>query len=99
PPVAQTTRPAPVAEEETGPLAGHKPNNILLLIDISSSMRDSLKLPLLKSEMHRVIDAIRDVDSVTLITYADSVKVRAEAVSGSEKARLHTIVNSLKARG
>src|SRR5690606_29784251 len=86
-------------ETETGPLAGHRPNNILLLINISSSMRASLQLPLMKSELHKLIDAIRDVDTVTLVTYADSVKVRAEAISGSNKDRLHEVVKALKARG
>ncbi len=91
--------PEPKPAKDQGPLEGNLPNNILLLVDISSSMRDSLKLPLMKEELHHLINAIRDVDSVTLITYADSVKVRLESVSGSNKKQLHDVVNSLKARG
>jgi Mg-chelatase subunit ChlD len=103
---AATSHSAPVTKPKiaststpSAPLDGHVPNNLLLLLDISSSMRDSLKLPLLKSEMHTLINAIRDVDSVSLVTYADTVKTRYEAVSGKEKERLHQMVDALKARG
>ena len=89
----------PTLPKETGVLASHVPNNIVLLLDISASMRDSLKLPLMKLELHRLIDAIRDVDSISLVTYNDSVKVRLQAVSGNEKQRLHAVVEGLKARG
>jgi hypothetical protein len=90
--------PAPKIEDK-GVLGSHVPNNIVLLVDISSSMRDSLKLPLMKLELHQLIDAVRDVDSISLVTYNDSVKVRLKAVSGKEKQQLHTVVDGLKARG
>ncbi len=80
-------------------LLAYKPNNILFLIDVSSSMKDSLKLPLMKSAMHTLIDAVREVDVITLVTYADSVKIIKEGVSGSNKKQLHDIVDGLKAKG
>jgi len=80
-------------------LLEYKPNNILFLIDVSSSMKDSLKLPLMKSAMHTLIDAVREVDVITLVTYADSVKIIKEGIKGSNKKQLHDIVDALKAKG
>lgn len=77
----------------------YKPNNILFLVDISSSMRDSLKLPVMKLALHKLIDAVRGIDTITFVTYASRVKVVAEAVNGADKTSLHTLVDSLKAKG
>jgi Mg-chelatase subunit ChlD len=77
----------------------YRPNNILFLVDVSGSMRDSLKLPLMKLALHTLIDAVRNVDSVTFVTYSDTVKIISESVSGAQKAKLHNVVDGLKARG
>lgn len=77
----------------------YRPNNILFLIDISGSMRDSLKLPLMKAAMHTLIDAVRDIDNICLVTYADSVKIVKEGIKGSDKETLHRIVDGLHAKG
>lgn len=77
----------------------YKPNNIVFLVDVSGSMRDSLKLPLMKNAMHTLINAVRDVDRICLVTYADTVKVIKEGLSGTDKQTLHSIVDSLYAKG
>ncbi|MES2679167.1 MAG: VWA domain-containing protein [Bacteroidota bacterium] len=79
--------------------AEFKPNNILFLVDVSGSMKDSLKLPLMKSALHTLIDVVRDVDRMTFVTYADSVKVIKEGLSGADKKTLHELVDGLKAHG
>lgn len=78
---------------------GYKPNNILFLIDVSSSMNDSLKLPLMKIALHTLIDAVREIDVITLVTYADSVKIVKDGIKGSKKEELHKVVDALKAKG
>jgi Mg-chelatase subunit ChlD len=77
----------------------YKPNNIVFLIDVSNSMKDSAKLPLMKKSLYTLIDAVRDIDKITLLTYSDSVKIIQEGVSGANKNELKTIVSNLKARG
>lgn len=79
--------------------AEYKPNNILFLVDVSSSMRDSIKLPLMKLALHKLIDEVRNIDTITLVTYAYKVSVLKEAVSGADKKTLHALVDSLKAKG
>lgn len=91
----------PVVSEPSKELsvAEYRPNNILFLIDVSGSMKDSMKLPLMKEAMHTLIDAVRDIDNICLVTYADSVKIIKEGISGSEKETLHRLVNGLRAKG
>ncbi|MDZ4664988.1 MAG: VWA domain-containing protein [Bacteroidota bacterium] len=88
-----------VTTNEKLPETLYKPNNLLFLVDISNSMKDSLKLPLLKIAINKLIDDVRDIDFITLVCYADSVRVLAENINGAKKEELHAIVNGLKARG
>jgi len=98
-------KPEPVKEEppkkesEDLSVAHYKPNNIVFLVDISSSMRDSLKLPVMKTALHKLITAVRDIDTITFVTYATKVKIIKEGVSGCDKETLHALVDSLKAKG
>ncbi|MCD6067407.1 MAG: hypothetical protein K0S33_2233 [Bacteroidetes bacterium] len=77
----------------------YKPNNIVFLVDVSGSMRDSSKLPLMKKALVVLIDQLRDIDRVTFITYSDSVLLRCEAVNGSDKEMLKKTVQSLNSKG
>lgn len=77
----------------------YKPNNIVFLVDVSSSMKDSTKLPVMQYAMQFLIEALRPTDVVTLISYADSVRVLKEGFSGSNKKELLESVARLKARG
>lgn len=81
------------------PLKEFKPNNLLFLVDVSGSMKDSLKLPLMKLALHALINQLRTVDKITFITYADTVKVLAEASGPDAAAELHLVVERLKAKG
>lgn len=77
----------------------YKPNNIVFVVDVSSSMKDSLKLPVMQASLHTLIEALRPEDHVSFITYADSVKLLMENLSGSDRQGLETIVDKLRARG
>jgi Mg-chelatase subunit ChlD len=90
----------PVRVNEKGlSVLEYKPNNIVFLVDVSNSMKDSLKLPLMKNALYTLIDAVRDIDKITFLTYADSVRVIEEAISGAQKEKLKSIVSSIKAKG
>ena len=102
----QTPLPTPVEPKTVAvvyagklPETEYKPNNIIFLVDVSSSMRDSSKLPLMKIALHNLINEIRDVDRITFITYADTIKVLVEGGSLAQKEVLHKQVDALKAKG
>jgi Mg-chelatase subunit ChlD len=99
PPPTPTLVQQPVVKNEKELGNNYRPNNLLFLLDISGSMKDSLKLPLIKEALYTLIEAVRDIDSVTLITYSDSIRVLKEAVTGKNKKELIQIVSGLKARG
>ncbi len=77
----------------------YKPNNITFLVDVSSSMKDTMKLAVMQEALHHLINELRPQDKITFITYADSVKLLKDGVSASLKDDLHKTVSALKARG
>jgi hypothetical protein len=99
PPPIQNTNSNEKTAEEALPAALYKPNNILFLVDVSGSMKDSLKLPLLKNAMYVLIKAVRPIDRITLVSYSDSVVILKEGIIGSDKKTLFDAVNGLKAKG
>lgn len=74
-------------------------NHLILLIDVSGSMDMPNKLPLLKTGFRLLIKNLRNIDSVSIITYGEQVKVITESVSGIEKDSLIKAINSLTADG
>lgn len=81
------------------PLNQYRQNNIVFLVDVSSSMRSKDKLPLLKVAMKRLVAVLRSVDSVSLIAYANDPVVLSEALPGSDKVLLNEALDSLEAYG
>ncbi len=77
----------------------YKPNNIIFLVDVSSSMRDTNKLKVMQYALHHLISALRPKDKITFITYADSVKILKDGIHGNDKEILNNEVDKLKAKG
>lgn len=77
----------------------YKPNNIIFLVDVSSSMRDTNKLKVMQFALHHLIDNLRSIDKITFITYADTVKIIREGLTGNQKDELNDVVDRLKAKG
>lgn len=76
-----------------------KPNNIVFLIDISGSMKEPEKLPLLKKSIATLLKPIREADKITIITYAEEVKTIVQTSNGSQKSGIIQKLDSLKAEG
>lgn len=53
----------------------YKPNNIVFLMDISGSMTDHKRMNLLKTSMIQMIELMRNVDLVTIITFSSETRV------------------------
>jgi Ca-activated chloride channel homolog len=69
--------------------------NLVFLIDVSGSMDEPSKLPLLKSAMKLLIDNLRSDDRVAIVVYAGSEGLALPSTSGSEKAVLLGAIDSL----
>ena len=74
-------------------------SNLVFLIDVSGSMSDSNKLPLVKRSFMTLLETLSEKDRVTLITYADGEEILCEGMKGSEKAAVMSMLESLEAGG
>ena len=86
---------------ETGELNNDKyaSNNIVFLIDESSSMMLHGKIDVLQASMKKVIAALRKDDMVSVIVYSKSAEIRLQSVSGDQKSKIYAVIDSLKPGG
>ena len=75
------------------------PSNLTFLIDVSGSMGDQNKLPLLKSAFKLLVNQLRAKDTVSIVVYAGAAGVVLEPTSGSDKNIIIEALNNLEAGG
>jgi len=75
------------------------PNNLVFLIDVSGSMSDENKLPLLIRGFKLLVKQLRSEDKLSIVVYAGSSGVVLDAVNGDEKEKINTALESLHAGG
>lgn len=75
------------------------PSNLVFLIDVSGSMSDPNKLPLLKSSFKMLVNELREQDHVAIVVYAGAAGLVLEPTSGAEKKKIIEALNNLEAGG
>ena len=75
------------------------PSNLVFLIDVSGSMLDENKLPLVKEAFLMLVENLRPYDRISIVTYAGSDKVVLEGVPGDEKVAISQAIQNLEAGG
>ena len=73
--------------------------NLVFLIDVSGSMDDPDKLPLVKDSFATLVEGLTERDRVSVVTYASGERVLLEGVPGDDKRRIMRAVDSLVAEG
>jgi Ca-activated chloride channel family protein len=73
--------------------------NLVFLIDVSGSMQDQDKLPLLKAGMKMLVDQLTADDKVTIVTYAGSAGLVLAPTAGNEKETIRAAIDGLEAGG
>lgn len=76
-----------------------KPSNLVFLIDVSGSMDESDKLPLLKSAFKMLVNQLDEEDRVSIVVYAGAAGVVLDATSGSNKDIIIDSIENLNAGG
>jgi hypothetical protein len=71
-----TVMASPVDPKIQLPLAEFKPNNLLLLLDVSLSMRQNDKMALLRRASDQLLSRLRPVDRVALVTFGERAVLR-----------------------
>ena len=74
-------------------------SNLVFLIDVSGSMMEPNKLPLVKQSINVLIDHLREEDRVALVVYAGAAGVVLPSTPGSEKEVIRQAVFRLQAGG
>ena len=75
------------------------PANLVFLVDVSGSMDEPDKLPLVKKTLRILTEQLRPQDKVTLITYADGEALVLPPTSGDNKDEILRTINKLQAGG
>jgi len=75
------------------------PSNLVFLIDVSGSMKQPNKLPLLKSSFQLLVNQLRENEKVAIVVYAGAAGVVLESTPGSDKQRIRAAINQLNAGG
>lgn len=74
-------------------------SNLVFLIDVSGSMSDANKLPLLKSSLKMLVEQLREQDHVAIVVYAGAAGLVLEPTSGADKKRIIDALDRLEAGG
>ncbi len=74
-------------------------SNLVFLIDVSGSMDNPDKLPLLQSGFKMLVDTLKEDDTISIVTYSGDVSVRLEGASGADKSKIKREIDRLSAGG
>lgn len=74
-------------------------SNLVFLIDVSGSMEDMNKLPLLKQSMKILVNELRPKDKVAIVVYAGAAGMVLAPTSGDEKKTIIKALDKLEAGG
>lgn len=81
------------------PMTNLPASNLVFLIDVSGSMNDANKLPLLKESMKILVKELRPKDKVSIVVYAGSAGVVLSPTSGDHKDEIMEAFDDLSAGG
>ena len=74
-------------------------SNLVFLIDVSGSMMEPEKLPLVQSSLKMLVDQLREQDRVSLVVYAGNAGLVLSSTPGSEKIKIKEAIDGLEAGG
>ncbi len=74
-------------------------SNLVFLIDVSGSMDEQNKLPLLKSSLKMLVEELRPQDHVAIVVYAGAAGLVLEPTAGSDKKKIIEALDRLEAGG
>ncbi|HTM44009.1 MAG TPA: von Willebrand factor type A domain-containing protein [Polyangiaceae bacterium] len=75
------------------------PRNLVFLIDVSGSMMDPNKLPLVKQGLSMLVNTLRAEDSISMVVYAGASGLVLPPTSGKDRGRILSALGQLEAGG
>jgi Ca-activated chloride channel homolog len=74
-------------------------SNLVFLIDVSGSMDEPNKLPLVKSSLKLLTEQLRENDKVAIVVYAGNAGLVLPSTSGINKIKIKDAIDNLEAGG
>jgi len=81
------------------PLENLPAANLVFLVDVSGSMDEPNKLPLVQASMNMLTDQLREKDRVAIVVYAGNAGLVLPSTSGGNKVKIKEAVDNLRAGG
>ena len=78
---------------------GSKASNLVFLVDVSGSMNDPQKLPLVKQSLRMLAEQMGEGDRVSMVTYASGTQVVLPPTNGENRPQIIAAVDQLNAGG
>ena len=75
------------------------PVNLVFLVDVSGSMRNSNKLPLVKSALEVLAREMTEDDRLAIVTYAGQAGLHLASTAGNDQSTILSHIRSLSAGG
>jgi Ca-activated chloride channel family protein len=75
------------------------PSNLVFLIDVSGSMDQPNKLPLLKTAFLHMVERLTAQERVAIVVYAGAAGLVLESTAGDQKATIRSAIQQLRAGG
>jgi len=75
------------------------PSNLVFLLDVSGSMLDEHKLPLLKKSLALLTQKLRPIDRISIVVYAGASGIVLEPTPGHETGKILAALEGLSAGG
>ncbi|MEZ5054980.1 MAG: VWA domain-containing protein [Chitinophagales bacterium] len=76
-------------------LQGYATNNLVFLIDVSSSMNTPERMPLLKASLKYLVDELRSTDKITLLAFSKGVEEILSPTFVIDKTAIHKKIENL----
>jgi Mg-chelatase subunit ChlD len=80
-------------------LSGYAPTHLILLLDVSASMSQAAKLPLLREAFVNLLPFLRPEDKVSIITYSGKPTLQLAAVTAEERDLITQTIEGLQSEG
>ncbi|HSC68091.1 MAG TPA: VWA domain-containing protein [Cellvibrio sp.] len=74
-------------------------SNLVFLLDVSGSMDEPSKLPLVKQSMSLLLDTLKPDDTISIVVYAGAAGTVLAPTKVKEKAKILAALNNLQAGG
>ena len=81
------------------PLSEIPASNLVFLIDVSGSMQEADKLPLVKAALRKVVEQMRAQDRIAIVVYAGAAGLVLPSTPARDRAQILAALDALEAGG